>query len=79
MREMLGRESQIGNLIFPQGVPIFGDDPTDVDRLAVRFFDRMQRGQSNRLMYRHFSAFTPASMVEAIGNDAVAETARLES
>lgn len=55
MRVTLGREAQIGNLIYPQGIPILADDPRDLDSLSVLFFDRMQRGRANRLMYRHFA------------------------
>jgi hypothetical protein len=54
LRAMLGRPDQIGNLALPQGVPVFADDPVEVTRLAPLIFERIMRGGTNRIVYRHF-------------------------
>ena len=53
-RAALSRPSATGNLVFAQGIPVLADDPSELDALAVTLHDRQRRGQSNRLMYRHF-------------------------
>ena len=53
-RGVLGRTGQIGNFSYPQGIPVFADDPSAQALLAKLFFDRLERGGGNRIMYRHF-------------------------
>lgn len=54
MRVALGRAGAAGNLVYGQGIPVFGDDPAETDALAAVFHDRLTRGRANRVMYRHF-------------------------
>jgi hypothetical protein len=54
LRSALGRPNQIGNFALPQGIPVFADDPVEVTCLAPLIFDRITRGGTNRMLYRHF-------------------------
>jgi len=53
-RGLLGLAGRIGNVTFPQGLPVLDDDPHDHEALAPVLFERLQRGRTNLLMYRHF-------------------------
>lgn len=71
MRVALGRPGAAGNLVYGQGVPVFGDDPAGTDAMAAVFYDRLSRGRANRVMYRHFgqrlAAAAAAPLAEPAG------------
>lgn len=70
LRALLGRTNQIGNLALPQGIPVFADDPVDVPRLAPLIFDRITRGGTNRIVYRHFVNELREAAVKPVQRDA---------
>lgn len=54
LRSALGRDRELGNLCYPQGIPVLADDPVDTEVMAAVFSARLRAGAMNRVMYRHF-------------------------
>lgn len=66
LRRLLGREEQVGNLTYPQGIPVLGDDPMEVEPMAMVLSDRLRRGATNRVMYRHVAHALRASCAQPV-------------
>ena len=54
LRSVLGRDRELGNLCYPQGIPILADDPVDTESMAKVISARLRAGAMNRIMYRYF-------------------------